>query len=159
MVVERQIGAARLWLVMMKAHSSIATYVEQTIAAQNLCLSDFIVLEVLLHKGPLTMSVIAEKVSLANASMTSSIDRLEEREFVQRVESSTDRRSRIVDLTPTGRRFINGIFSQHVEDLERITSVLTPSEQDTLYRLLKKVGLTAKDEVQRVKRNLSHKAV
>ena len=42
------------------------------------------VLEVLLHKGPLTISVIGEKVLLASASMTSAIDRLEIRELVRR---------------------------------------------------------------------------
>jgi MarR family 2-MHQ and catechol resistance regulon transcriptional repressor len=54
----------RLWLVLARAYGSLATYVEHCIAAEGLCLSDFMVLEVLLHKGPLAISTIGEKVLL-----------------------------------------------------------------------------------------------
>jgi MarR family transcriptional regulator, 2-MHQ and catechol-resistance regulon repressor len=138
------ITAPRLWLVLAKAYGSISTYVERCVAASGLILSDFMVLEVLLHKGPLTMSEIGDKVLLASASMTAAIDRLENRSLVRRRLCNSDRRIRIVELTPAGTQFITEVYAQHVKDLEFVTTELTCEERRTLHTGLKKLGLAAK---------------
>ncbi|HTF66757.1 MAG TPA: MarR family transcriptional regulator [Edaphobacter sp.] len=134
----------KLWVILARAHGALASYVQRCIEAEGLGLSDFMVLEVLLHKGPLPISAIGEKVLLANASMTAAVDRLEERRWVIRQSSDSDRRSKIVKLTGEGRAFISQLYSQHAQDIEAVTSVLTQQEQDQLRALLKKIGLSAK---------------
>ena len=100
--------------------------------------------EVLLHKGPLTISVIGEKVLLASASMTSAIDRLEKRGLVVRRSCSSDRRIRLVELTCEGKGFIEEIYARHEKDLELVTEGLSDEERRTMYEGLKKIGLAAK---------------
>ena len=141
---ESAAGGPKLWVVLARAYGSLASYVEVCIASEGLCLSDFMVLEVLLHKGPMTISAIGEKVLLANASMTSAVDRLEERSFVVRQSSESDRRVRVVNLTASGRAFIAKLYARHAKDIEAVTSVLTKHEQDQMRSLLKKLGLAAK---------------
>jgi MarR family 2-MHQ and catechol resistance regulon transcriptional repressor len=133
----------KLWVVMARAYGATASYIEQCIAGEGLCLSDFMVLEVLLHKGPMSISAIGGKVLLANASMTSAVDRLEERGFVVRQSSSTDRRSKTIVLTKQGRAFISDLYARHVKDIEAVTSVLTETEKNELRTLLKKIGMAA----------------
>jgi MarR family 2-MHQ and catechol resistance regulon transcriptional repressor len=142
-----QIPAARLWLVLARAHGSIADYIERRMGEQGFCLSDFMVLEVLLHKGPLTISTIGEKVLLASASMTSAIDRLEKRGLVHRMLTAEDRRVRLVALTAEGERYISEVYAQHEKDLELIAEGLSAEEREVLYGALKKLGLTAKTMV------------
>lgn len=137
-------SAPKLWVVLARAYGSLAAYMEQRIAAQGLCLSDFMVLEVLLHKGPLTMSAIGEKVLLANASMTSAIDRLDERGFVRRSGSKQDRRIRIAELTTTGREFIEEMYARHERDIEAVMTDISSTERVQLHQGLKKLGLAAK---------------
>jgi MarR family transcriptional regulator, 2-MHQ and catechol-resistance regulon repressor len=141
------ITAPRLWLVLARAYGSMAAYIEDTLVAQGLGISDFAVMEVLLHKGPLTISVIGEKVLLASASMTSAIDRLEKRELVRRRSCNSDRRIRLVELTSSGKTFIEEIYAQHEKDLERIAADLCAGERKTLYEGLKKLGLAAHNAV------------
>jgi MarR family 2-MHQ and catechol resistance regulon transcriptional repressor len=69
--------APRLWLVIAKSYRALSLLAEQSIANTGLCLTDFVALEALLHKGPLTISEIQEKVRLASGSMTAAVDRLE----------------------------------------------------------------------------------
>jgi MarR family 2-MHQ and catechol resistance regulon transcriptional repressor len=102
------------------------------------------VLEVLLHKGPLTISAIGEKVLLASASMTSAIDRLEKRDLVKRRSCDKDRRVRYVDLTDCGKKFIEEIFARHEIDLEAVTAALSDEERRTMYEGLKKIGQASK---------------
>jgi MarR family 2-MHQ and catechol resistance regulon transcriptional repressor len=134
----------RLWIVLARARDAMASYIESCIAAEDIGLSDFMVLEVLLHKGPMPISAIGEKVLLANASMTAAVDRLEQKGWAVRQSSETDRRTRIVALTPEGRAFISDLYARHARDIEAVTAVLTPTEQDQLRTLLKKLGLAAK---------------
>jgi MarR family 2-MHQ and catechol resistance regulon transcriptional repressor len=147
MTTEDRISAPRLWLVMAKAYGSLSSYIQGAIAAQEIGLSDFMVLEVLLHKGSLTISAIGEKVLLASASMTSAIDRLEKRELVLRRSCSSDRRIRLVELTCEGRKFIAEIYERHEKDLEFIAAGLSDEERRSLYDGLKKLGLAAESAV------------
>ncbi|MDE1177809.1 MAG: MarR family transcriptional regulator [Edaphobacter sp.] len=137
------IHAARIWVVLAKSYKAMASFVEQQVAGQGLGLSDFMVLEVLLHKGPSTISAIGEKVLLANASMTSAIDRLEKKGFVTRQASEQDRRIRRIELTAKGKIFITTIYEQHEAAIESLMSELTPAERIALHSSLKKIGLAA----------------
>ena len=141
---ENNISAPRLWLVLARAYGSMVNYIEGSIVAQGLGLSDFMVLEVLLHKGPLTISAIGEKVLLASASMTSAIDRLEKRGLVRRKTCDSDRRIRFVELTDCGKAFIEEIYARHEKDLEAVIGELGEEERRVIYDGLKKIGLAAK---------------
>ena len=132
--------APQLWIVLARAYKALSTLVERSIADSGLCLSDFMVLEALLHKGPLTITEIQGKVLLASGSMTAAVDRVEKRGLVVRKTTPEDRRARILELTPEGRHVIQSIFKTHAEDLENIMSVLDDSEKRQLYEPLKKLG-------------------
>ncbi len=106
-------------------------------------LSDFAVLELLLHKGPQPVNLIGRKVLLASGSITTAVDRLQERGLVLKTTAPCDLRSRIVELTPEGKELIERAFAQHALDMEETMSVLRPRERDQLVRLLKKLGLHA----------------
>src|SRR5260370_29615364 len=132
------IAAPRLWLVLARGYGSIGAYIEGSITAQGLGLSEFMVLEVLLHKGPLTISAIGEKVLLASASMTSAIDRLEKRGLVRRKTCDSDRRIRFVELTDCGKAFIEEIYARHEKDLEAVIGGPRDEETGGVYQGLKK---------------------
>ena len=80
---------------------------------------------------------------LASGSMTAAIDRLEQRGLVVRKATSSDRRARIVELTPEGNRVAAAYFETHARDLEDLMSVLSAKEKQQIYASLKKLGLHA----------------
>ena len=135
--------APKLWTVLNKCHRAVGLLAEQSIAEAGLCLSDFMVLEALLHKGPLTITAIQAKVLLASGSMTAAVDRVEKKGLVVRKTTPTDRRARLLELTPEGRRTATALFEKHARDLETLMSVLSDAEKQRLYALLKKLGLSA----------------
>src|SRR4051812_25976367 len=103
-----------VWLVMMKAVQAIIRYVLASLEKSGLGVSDFAVLEVLLHKGPLPVNVIGPKVNLTPGSISVAVDRLVAKGLVSRAESGEDRRVRIVALTRRGKSVITPIFREHV---------------------------------------------
>src|SRR3989442_7560361 len=107
----KNITAPRLWLVIAKSYRALSLLAEQSIANTGLCLTDFVALEALLHKGPLTISEIQDKVRLASGSMTAAVDRLEKRGLVVRKSSPRDRRERVVGLTAGSKRLATSCFA------------------------------------------------
>jgi MarR family 2-MHQ and catechol resistance regulon transcriptional repressor len=136
-------AATRVWIVLWKAARAIEQNAIQSVSALGLGLSDFAVLEVLLHKGPLPVNVIGRKVHLTSGSITAAVDRLESRKLLRRTADPKDRRGRIVQLTGRGRHLIERAFQKHALDMEETMAVLRSEERVELVRLLKKVGMWA----------------
>ncbi len=145
------ITAPKLWIVLARAHRAMARLVEHGIAEAGLGMSDFMVLEVLLHKGPLTISEIQDKVLLASGSMTAAIDRVEKKGLLVRKPTEKDRRAWSLQLTEEGRRVAQAVFATHAEELKAVMSVLTEEEVRALYGPLKKLGLFAAETLARRK--------
>jgi MarR family 2-MHQ and catechol resistance regulon transcriptional repressor len=139
-VQSQTIPGVHLWLVMMKAYQAMSQHAEQSIEATGLCFSDFCILEILLHKGPVPICSMADKLQLTSGSLTAAIDRLEKKALVVRQLDAQDRRVRIVHLTETGRPLIEKLFAQHTEDMERATLTLDETDREQLISLLKKLG-------------------
>jgi MarR family 2-MHQ and catechol resistance regulon transcriptional repressor len=143
------ITAPRLWLVIAKSYRALSLVAERSIANTGLCLTDFVALEALLHKGPLTISEIQDKVRLASGSMTAAVDRLEKLGLVVRKFTPSDRRARVVELTAEGKRLAASSFERHAKDFEALMSVLSQKEKEQLYKSLKKLGLLAAEQLSR----------
>src|SRR6266481_7454313 len=132
-------GADHVWLVMMKAIRALTRYAAAGIEETGLGLSDFGVLEVLLHKGPLPVNTIGPIVDLTAGSISIAVDRLVAKDLVSRVESAEDRRVRIVALTPRGKDLIGAAFRKHAGQMRKVFSELSPEDLHGLEMALKKV--------------------
>lgn len=132
-----------VWLVLWKAFHAVAEQAIQSIRETGLGDSDFRVLEVLLHKGPLPVNTIGPKVHLTPGSISVAVDRLYAKGLVSRADCETDRRVRIVDLTAPGRKLISKAFRRHEVEMEELAAVLTEGERAQLVELLIKLGTHA----------------
>lgn len=132
-----------VWLVLWKAARAVEAHSARSIERFGMGTSDFGVLEALLHKGPLTVTQLGEKVLLTSGSMTVAVDRLEARGFVARSNDAKDRRARIVSLTPEGQKLIERSFAEHCEAMEEALTGFSDEERVALVPLLRQLGLTA----------------
>jgi MarR family 2-MHQ and catechol resistance regulon transcriptional repressor len=136
-------SGVHLWLVLWKASRALLAHADESIASLEMCQSDFGVLEALLHKGPLPIKTLGQKVLLTSGSITSAIDRLERRGWVERSTDGNDRRSRIVLLTAAGRKTIRETFAVHRKHMEAVASSLNTQERLVLIDLLRRLGQDA----------------
>jgi len=136
-------GTDHVWIVMMKAMRALTRYASAGIEDTGLGLSDFGVLELLVHKGPLPVNAIGPMVDLTPGSISIAVDRLVAKGLVSRVESAEDRRVRIVSLTSRGKDVIVSAFRKHSGQMKKVFSDLNPEELRSLEVALKKVGKRA----------------
>src|SRR5580700_4733603 len=79
---------------------------------------------------PLTPSQVADRVLIAFATMTATLDLLERGGWIRRVPNPADRRSVLIEITPEGRA---------TTDQQGILSALTHDEREYLLDLLAKI--------------------
>lgn len=145
---EQSTDGTHLWLIVWKAYDVLRTHAMKSIELLEMCVTDFGVLELLLHKGAAPINVFGEKLSLASGSITAAIDRLERRNLVRRIPSATDRRAKLVDLTDEGRQLIETAFETHSKHMNYAVEGLSESETSQLLALLKKLGKSAQQRLQ-----------
>jgi MarR family transcriptional regulator, 2-MHQ and catechol-resistance regulon repressor len=139
-------NATHVFLVLWKAYRAIFAKSNESRKHLGLCDSDFRVLEVLLHKGPLPVNVIGDKVELTTGSITTAVDRMEAKWLVVRKNHPEDRRIRLVELTVKGRRFMEKAYAQHSTEMEKAMSGFSREDRAVLVELLKRLG-KGKEEI------------
>src|SRR5947207_10984592 len=133
-------SGTHLWLVLMKAYRTLQRLATRSIEASGIGLSDFAVMEMLLHKGPQPVNEIGRRVELTSGAITTAVDRLESRGLVTREAHESDRRARIVRLTAAGEEHAATVFAAHKAAMDLAARGLSKRERATLIALLKKLG-------------------
>ena len=76
---------------------------------------------------------------ISSGGMTNRLDRLERAGFVARHPDPSDRRGKLIALTDAGKQVIDTTIGRHVANEVRLLSVLSPTEQEQLNQLLRKL--------------------
>jgi DNA-binding MarR family transcriptional regulator len=88
---------------------------------------------------PLTPSQVSDRVLIASATMTATLDLLEHRGWIRRTANPGDRRSTLIEITPDGRAAADQLLPG-IRALEKsILSALTDGERAHLLDLLAKI--------------------
>ncbi len=135
--------ALKLWIVLTRAFLTVSARVDAHVAEKGLTTTEFGILEVLLHKGPLLLGDIQRKILVTSGGITYLVDRLVEKGLVKREECPSDRRARYAVLTPAGDALIRGVFPEHAAMIARAMSGLELDEKTAATNLLRKLGLSA----------------
>ena len=133
--------ALNTYTKLIRAAESVTGRVNRFMAAADLTISQFGVLEALHHKGPLCQRDIAAKILKSTGNITLVIDNLEKRGLVRRERDAVDRRYLTVYLTDAGTTLIVKTFADVEAAIVAEMAVLEPQEQELLGIRCKKLGL------------------
>src|SRR2546421_9863114 len=138
-----------LFIVLSRAYNWVNAHAIRDIRCHGLNPTEFGILELLYHKGPLPLQQIGEKVLISSGNITYAVDKLEQKQLLERKPSPHDRRVIFAELTLQGRELLAALFPQHAEALRQAVSGLSPEEQVQAIQLLKKLGHTAQESFYR----------
>jgi MarR family 2-MHQ and catechol resistance regulon transcriptional repressor len=137
--------ALKLWVVLARATNSVQAHLQNSVIRHDLTLTEFAILEVLYHKGPLLLGEVQRRILVSSGGVTYLVDRLAQKGLVERRECPNDRRARYAALTAAGEELIGRIFPEHAACIERAVSGLTPAEQRAATDLLRTLGHAAEE--------------
>ncbi len=139
---EHELRTLEAFIALMRASDKVASLAHRDLSSVKLSVSQFGVLEVLYHKGPMCQKKIAEKILKSTGNITMVIDNLEKRGLVLRVRNEADRRFFTIRLTPDGEEIIAAYFPSHARRITGIMDVLSDRELEQLKQICKKLGMS-----------------
>ena len=94
-----------------------------------------------------TPAELCRHLSLDSGSMTRMLDRLEQKQLIERTRSATDRRQVLLALTPAGKAITDQLPQIGAEAMNALLGVLDADEVASLERILSKVLIDANDHL------------
>lgn len=143
----KEVLALDTYIKLTRAVNVLMNRMANSIVLGDLTISQFGVLETLLHLGPLSQTEICGKLLKSGGNITLVIDNLVKNGFVRRQPDAHDRRISIVNLTPEGEALIREVFPRVMQSIVAEFEPLTSEEQANLGRLCKKLGKREKMNV------------
>ncbi|NMB15351.1 MAG: MarR family transcriptional regulator [Gallicola sp.] len=110
-----------------RAYLSVHRNICQVFTKHGLTSAQFAVLEILFHKGDLTVGQIVKSILTTSGNITVVIKNLEKDGLVTRKTSEEDRRVGIISITEEGRKLIENVFP---EQLEAVMESFQPIEEE-----------------------------
>jgi DNA-binding MarR family transcriptional regulator len=132
--LEEQVGF--LLRIAMQRHSNIFT--SEIVA--SLTAPQFSALVKLMQAGPLSQNHLGRLVYLDVATIKGVVERLRARGLVTSKDDPRDARRHTIALTTAGRRLVEAAIPAAAKITQKTLDPLSEKEQDTLLRLLKKLG-------------------
>jgi DNA-binding MarR family transcriptional regulator len=134
---------------LLRTHQAFLSYAASHVHKLDLTLPQFDVIITLGGTAGMPYKTLGEKTLITKGTLTGVINRLEDKELIQRVASKTDGRSQIIRLTETGNALFERTFPEHLQFINRLfndysTEDITALEAD-LVRLQNAVS-TARSE-------------
>jgi MarR family 2-MHQ and catechol resistance regulon transcriptional repressor len=140
---ENQDLSLKLFVVLSKAYRVIMDQAVKDMKQYGVSSTEFMIMELLYHKGRFPLQQIGDKVLITSGSITYNIDKLEKKGLLKRVPYPEDRRVTYAEITPAGQEWFGSIFPGHVEAIEASMQGLDADDKKRSIELLKKLGLRA----------------
>jgi len=106
----------------------------------NLTTPQLVCLLTIANDGPMTATLLAQRVHLSTSTIVGILDRLEAKELVARARSDNDRRAVHVTATARGRRLARYAPSPLQDNLVRALATLSEREQRTIAQSLQRLA-------------------
>ncbi|MCM3724641.1 MarR family transcriptional regulator [Neobacillus cucumis] len=128
------------YLVLMQTSKAVQDRMRLELSQYNLSITEFSVLEVLYNKGKQTIHEIGNSILISSGTMTYVIDKLEQRDLLNRIACLEDRRVIHVALTDEGKEMMDSIMPKYQEFVDYMFSSLNNEEKEIFVKLLKKIS-------------------
>lgn len=141
--------ALKLFVVLSKTAKYLHEHAHRDVRKSGLTLTEFGVLDLLYHKGSFPIQKIREHILISSGSTTYVIDKLEKKGLLSRNPCPQDRRVIYAKLTLEGEKLFENLFPSHREVIAQAVESLSPEEKDQMIQLLKKLGRSAKEKLDK----------
>lgn len=105
--IESNLYSKRIILALRQIMQQMDNHSRKLNKDYGLTIPQIICLYEIYEKGALTLSVLSKTVHLSTSTLVGVIDRLEKKSFVKRTRCTGDRRIIFIDITDSGKEFVN----------------------------------------------------
>jgi len=137
-----------LTLGMRSLGSRTVLYQQSVAASLGLYNNDFLTIDILHEKGPVTAGELSKLTGLTTGSVTALIDRLEKTGFVRRQHDPHDRRKVIIVPLYENKEEVSNIYLQLHETMVKLASSYSDEELELITQFLGKASDVLEEQIR-----------
>jgi MarR family transcriptional regulator, 2-MHQ and catechol-resistance regulon repressor len=131
--------AMRTWIQVSRTFNKIRAKEATYIKSFGLTMHQFQVLEVLYHRGDLTVGSITKLTMSTPGNITVVIRNLKRDGYIKSVHDPKDKRVSLISITQKGKEIMAKFFPGHAKNFEKYFQNLSEDEIETLFTILRKL--------------------
>lgn len=139
MKTQNRADSFEIWRLVTSIYRIWYREAERRLINAGISIMEYRILRQLVEKGEQPMVKLAEKNMITQGWVTSLVDRLEMKGYVERLRGSVDRRIVNISTTEKGLHFYRNIMELHEEFIEKTLEFMSPEDRAELSSLLCKV--------------------
>ncbi|MFN8432730.1 MAG: MarR family transcriptional regulator [Anaerolineales bacterium] len=117
----------RQWVDIFMHHSMRGWH--HFVKSTGLTMPQFSILMQLHYKGRIGMSEVSEQFGVSAAAASQLVDKLVQAGFMERAEDPSDRRAKLIQLSPNGKKLIETGISERYRWMDGLTSKLSADDK------------------------------
>jgi len=121
---------------LIELYDKISSWEQSVVKDTELTPTQMHAVETLGHCSEVRMKELAQRLGITTGTLTVTVDKLEKKGLVTRIQNSEDRRSWRVALTEAGASLFRQHHRFHVEFTRDILQEISPQEQQEFSRIL-----------------------
>jgi DNA-binding MarR family transcriptional regulator len=122
-----------------KTNNQILKQESEIVRKHKLTPSQYGVLESLYIKGDMCINELIRRQISTSGTMTVIVKNLEKLEYIEKKINSDDKRYFDICLTNKGKKIVEEVLPERIQQLEDFTSIFTEEDKDNLLQILYKV--------------------
>lgn len=130
----------KILIALHRVVNAVDSKTAKLVKAYGLSLGQFAVLEVLYHKGEMTVGQVQKKILSSTGTIPVIIKNLEKRQLISHKKDENDKRKCILSITNKGRDLISEVFPKNKEYIIDYFKTMKESEKKEFLRLMKKLN-------------------
>jgi DNA-binding MarR family transcriptional regulator len=117
---------------------AVGIFLDET-ADVNLTPVQFALLFAASKQAGLDQRTLAGRIGLDTSTIGAVVDRLESRELIERKVSPDDKRVRLLNVTPAGKKLLQGVMPAMLRAQNRILAPLPQADRSTFMAMVKRI--------------------
>lgn len=123
---------------------------EELAGRRGITLLQYSAIQSLRRDGTMNVTQLAAKLRLKHSTVSKLVDRMERDQLLIRMQSADDRRSYKLRLTEQALERVEGLSFSVADFSRRLMGYLSPAEQAQLFKLVTKLGIGFRKELDRL---------
>lgn len=139
----KELAILNSYIKLVRAFESISSRLYMKLDGEGLTESQFYLLDVLYHLGPMNQKELGNKIFRSEGNITMVVNNLEKRKLIKKKQSGEDKRVYIIKLKNEGRELYEKFFPKFLKTIMNEFEGIKEKEHKEFQKICKRIGIKA----------------
>jgi len=139
----KEVNVLNSYIKLVRAYEAISSRLYMKLDKEGLTESQFYLLDVLYHLGPMNQKELGKKIFRSEGNITMVVNNLEKQKLIKKKQSGEDKRVYIIKLKNEGKELYEKVFPKFLKAIMSEFEEIKEKEHKEFQKVCKRIGIKA----------------